>query len=104
MERQDWEMSVEEFNDCGCAMNGDQNERRKRVLKERELKSPSFPIQGQAFFFTFFQIGDRRFPSLFSKLGTGLWVSLYSLQKWGFAFQLFGGQDQDDFYGVTFLT
>ena len=23
MERQDWEMSVEEFNDCGCAMNGD---------------------------------------------------------------------------------
>ena len=24
MDRQDWEMSVEEFNDCGCAMNGDQ--------------------------------------------------------------------------------
>ena len=23
MEREDWEMSVEEFNDCGCAMNGD---------------------------------------------------------------------------------
>ena len=23
MDRQDWEMSVEEFNDCGCAMNGD---------------------------------------------------------------------------------
>ena len=23
MEKQDWEMSVEEFNDCGCAMNGD---------------------------------------------------------------------------------
>ena len=75
MERQDWEMSVEEFNDCGCAMNGDQNERRKRVLKERELKSPSFPIQGQAFFFTFFQIGDRPLGLALFTLEMGLCLS-----------------------------